>query len=324
MKLLIDPWHSNEEGGSGHEEVLQNAGDVGAEPNLARKIGRDVMGGETLRDMRKWEVGHHARPRTYVCGPADRLGGPDHISMGDHHALGGACRSRRVDQGCESIGVDSRHRSDHGLGVFAEPFLAPDEQLVPAQHPVGGLVVLGARHQDHIAKVGKLGPDLIPPFHEVEVLEDRHRCLAVVGDVLDLTRLKRRVDGYPRRSGMNCGVVGDDVLRSIAGHDRNEFAVAHSQGLKPGSRLVDYLVVLLPGDVLPVAILPVDRRLVPIPLRVTVEEVDNRLAFDFGIDGGTFVKDGLFGHDSSGTSGDTSGDGCFGPEHTDLLLAIAQ
>ncbi|MCH8901716.1 MAG: hypothetical protein IIC88_05400 [Chloroflexi bacterium] len=42
--------------------------------------------------------------------------------------------------------------------------------------------------------------------------------------------------------------------------------------------------------------------------------------FDYGIDGGTFVKDGLFGHDSSGTSGD----GCFGPEHTDLLLAIAQ
>ncbi len=176
----------------------------------------------------------------------------------------------------------------HRVGVALEVVDALGDQLVPTDHPVGGVIVLRTGHEHDVAEVGQLAANLLEALHELEILEDRDGGLAVVGDVLDLVGGQCRVDGYRGRPGMDRGEVGDDVLGAVSGHDGDELPVTHPQRLQTGGGLMHDVPVRRPRHALPVAILPVDRGLIGVRVCVPVERVHDGLSLDDGIDLGSF------------------------------------
>ena len=133
----------------------------------------------------------------------------------------------------------------------------------------------------------------------LDVTDHRDLGLAVAGDVGDLVLAERVVDADAGRGGVEGPGVGDHVLGTVAGHDGDKLAVTNSQRLEPGGRLMHHLPILPPGETLPVSRLPVDGRLIAVLLGVTVEKVDDGLAFYHRVDLGSFGESVLVVHVSS-------------------------
>ncbi len=288
VELLVHPGNPDEQRWFGDLDVLQHPGEIRAVPNLTGEIRTEIVRRETFGDVRKGQIGHHSRPGLQIGGPTETLQRPHHVALADHHTLGSTCGPGGVDQGGQGVGCDVRSRAGHGVRVGFEVLEPPCQQLVPAEHPIGGVIVLRTRHQDDVPQVGELAADLLPSLHEVEVLEDRNRGLAVVGDVLDLVGGECRVDGDRCRPGVDRGEVGDHVLGPVARHDGDELILAHTEGLQTGRRPMHDVAVLRPRHRLPVPVLPVDGRLVRERVSVPVERVDDGLSFDDSVDFGPF------------------------------------
>jgi hypothetical protein len=86
---------------------------------------------------------------------------------------------------------------------------------------------------------------------------------------------------------MDRGEVGDHVLGPVSGHDGNKLALTDAEGLEPCGCLVHHISVLRPGQDAPVVVLPMDSRLIPILVGVSIEEINKRLAFNNCIDLGS-------------------------------------
>ena len=244
MELLVDARHCDKKCGLRRLDVLEHGSDRRAVPNLSGEIGAEIVGGQTLGNMGQGQVGHHAHSHLEVGSPPQRLQCPHHVVLADHHPLGGAGGARGVDQGGEGFRRYRRSRPGHRFGISAKPTRSSGEQLVPAENPVNAVVILGTGHEDDVAKVGELGPYLLPSLHVIQVLEDCDRRPAIVCDVLDLIGRECGVDGHRGSTGVDHTKVGDHVLGSVPRHHSDKLALADTEGLETGGHLMHDTSVL--------------------------------------------------------------------------------
>ncbi len=143
-------------------------------------------------------------------------------------------------------------------------------------------------NQDDVAQAGHPRPDLEELGEESFVLDERHRGLGMVGDVLDLFRRERVVHADRRSAGMHDPEVSDDVLGDVARHDQAELARAEAELPQRQRHGRDLLAIASPREHLPIAVLlPAQRGPVaPLFFRIGEDRAD-RLARDGRVDVGS-------------------------------------
>ena len=145
--------------------------------------------------------------------------------MADHHPLGRAGRTRRVDERGQVIGADPFRYAVDQPRVVGQCRTPPRYELIPRHHPIGSLVILRTLHQHDMVERLQIRLGRLPALHVFEVLDNGDSYPAMIRLVLDLGRCQSVVerDGHPGRKD-RCQ-IGYHVLGTVGRHDGHEIAV---------------------------------------------------------------------------------------------------
>ena len=141
--------------------------------------------------------------------PDGKLGGPDNVVVGEHHALGVASGAAGVDQGGALVDGDA---SQPGLEGSVLQAVTSADHVLPADDPGR---VWNAGVLDNFLQVGKVtleAPDLVQlPL----VLNHKDVALAVLQDVLAGLRPVGGVNSRGKSSRKNSRQVGNNPLGRV-------------------------------------------------------------------------------------------------------------
>ena len=202
---------------------------------------------QLLGDVGQGKVGHGGVVRRHPADTRRLVGGPGQVAVGQHHGLGRPGGPRGVDQGRHPVRLQGVHPFVHLLGRGLVPL---GQELLPGHDDV---VVdgLDAAHHHHMLELGQVGQLLEHLGPLALVLEQDHRRLGVVEDVLDLGRGAGDVDPRRRRAHGDGAHVEDHPLGAVEAQDADPIAGLDPQRDERPRGLADLIGVRAPGGRLP-------------------------------------------------------------------------